>query len=82
MSMDLDREWAYWQRFYDRERGLNVTDQPESSYFAFDVTDTELSNSRRPHDYYGFRSFGVPELLGLAVFVVFGSSLVYAWMTA
>jgi hypothetical protein len=41
-----------------------------------------LSNNRRPHDYYGFRSFGVPELLGLAVFVVFGASLVYAWLTA
>jgi hypothetical protein len=80
MSMDLDREWAKWQKFYDGD--VRVGDQPESSYFAFDVTDTELSNDRRPHDYYGFRSFGVPELLGLAVFVVFGATLIYAWFSA
>jgi hypothetical protein len=61
---------------------IDLHDQPHGSYHDFDVTDTELSNDRRPHDYYGFRSFGVPELLGFAVFIVFGATLIYTWMTA
>jgi hypothetical protein len=71
---DIDREWAYWQKFYDRERGLNVSDQPESSYFAFDVTDTELSNDRCPHE-YGHHGIGVAEVLAIG-FCLF----VFSWL--
>jgi hypothetical protein len=61
---------------------IDLHDQPSRPYHDFDVTDTELSNDQPPHEYEGFRSFGWPEVLSFAVYIVFMTLLIIGWMSS
>jgi hypothetical protein len=53
---------------------VDLRDQPDSSYFAFDITDTELSNDQPPHE-YEHHGIGVAEVLAIG-FCLF----VFSWL--
>jgi hypothetical protein len=41
MSMDMDQEWARWNKLYERRYDpVTIKDQPRESFFDYDITDS------------------------------------------
>jgi hypothetical protein len=44
MTMDMDQEWARWNKLYERrydpQPPVSIKDQPRESFFDYDITDS------------------------------------------